>query len=232
VDKRPDLVDDAELARACAAGDAEAIARFESLYFTGLPPALARMGLGRDAIDEVVQILRERFFVARPDAPPRVLELVGKGDLAALVRIAGVRIALNLRRRDQRIDPSEEDAIFDAIAPDADPEVAVLQAEQRAALKRAVEDAVRGLEPRERGVLRLHLIHGLSIDEIGRVYHVHRATAARWLDRIRDRLERESRRLLEERTGLAGRDLESAVRLVQSRLEVSFRRVLQTLATR
>ena len=66
------------------------------------------------------------------------------------------------------------------------------------------------------------------MDEIAGLYGVHRATAARWVDRIRDKLEVETKRRLRERTGLAGAELDSAVRLVQSRLEVSFRRLLGT----
>lgn len=219
---------DTELLRACGRGDADAIARFEARYFAGIPAALARMKLPPDAIDEVIQMVREKLFVARPDAPPRVVELAEHANLRALVKVTAVRTALDLRRRDRRIDPSGDGAVLDAIAPDADPELAALREEQRAAVKLAIEDAVRALAPRERSLLRLHLIHRLSMGEIAGIYGVHLATAARWLARVRDKLELESKRRLRERTGLDGAELDSAVQAAQSRLEVSFRRLLDT----
>jgi RNA polymerase sigma-70 factor (ECF subfamily) len=75
-------------------------------------------------------------------------------------------------------------------------------------------------------VLKLHLVHRLSIDEIGRAHGVHRATAARWLERVRDELQAETRRLLRQRLGLDLAGIDSMVALVESRLEVSFRRLL------
>jgi RNA polymerase sigma-70 factor (ECF subfamily) len=72
----------------------------------------------------------------------------------------------------------------------------------------------------------MHLLHGLSIDAIGSSFRVHRATAARWLGSIRAKLDRETRRLLRERKGLTDPEFDSLVRLVESRIQVSFRRVL------
>jgi RNA polymerase sigma-70 factor (ECF subfamily) len=90
----------------------------------------------------------------------------------------------------------------------------VLEADQA-----AVEDVLRDLDPCERNVLRMHMVHQLSIDEIGRTYEVHRATAARWLTSIRDRLQDETRKLLRDRLGLADRELDSLFRVVESQLE-------------
>jgi RNA polymerase sigma-70 factor (ECF subfamily) len=75
----------------------------------------------------------------------------------------------------------------------------------------------------------MHLVHQLSIDEIGRTYDVHRATAARWLTAVRDRLQDETRRRLRERLKVDDRELDSLFRVVESQLAVSFRRVLVTV---
>jgi RNA polymerase sigma-70 factor (ECF subfamily) len=218
---------DLYLAAACARGDAAALRAFEGRTFPGARAVLARMGLDQDEMDEVLQIVRERLFVAAPGQAPRILSAAGHGDLGGLVRVAAIRTALNLRRRDQRLDRSGDEAILAALAPDADPELALLQERHRAAVKRAVEDALAALEPRERNVLRLHLLHGLSIDDIGKHYQVHRATAARWLATVRDRLDREARRLLRERLDLTRPEVDSLLGIVDSRLHVSFGRILE-----
>ena len=51
----------------------------------------------------------------------------------------------------------------------------------RRANPEAFAKAIAGLDARERGLLRLHVVHGLSATAIAGVFGVHRATAKRWL---------------------------------------------------
>ncbi|APR76731.1 putative DNA-binding regulatory protein [Minicystis rosea] len=213
------------LALACARGDAGAVRALEATTFPGARAALGRMGLSADEVTEVLQVLRERFLVADPGEAPRILAAAAHGDLPGIVRVAAVRTALNLRRRDHRYEAGDERLVHE-LCPADDPELAALKEQHRAAFKSALEDALATLAAQDRNVLRMHLLHGLSIDAIGGAYQVHRATAARWLGAIREKLDRETRRLLHERRGLTDPEVDSLVRLVESRVEVSFRRVL------
>src|SRR5262245_61213893 len=65
-EEHPDQLagDEIFLACACALGDAAAIAELERRYFGAIPPALAKLSLGRDEIAEVEQLMRVRLFVA------------------------------------------------------------------------------------------------------------------------------------------------------------------------
>jgi RNA polymerase sigma-70 factor (ECF subfamily) len=221
-------VEDLWLALGCARGDVAALRELE-VSFSTARVALARMGMRGDAADEVLQIVRERMLVAEPGESPRILAAAGHGDFRGLLRVSAIRTALNLRRRDHRVDQGD-DQLFAALAAQEDtPETAALKDEHRAAFKSAIEEVLRSLEPRERNVLRMHLVHNLTIDEIGRTYDVHRATAARWLTSVRDRLRDETRELLRQRLKLADRDLDSLFRAVESQIAVSFRRVLATV---
>jgi RNA polymerase sigma-70 factor (ECF subfamily) len=213
------------LALACARGDAKALRELETFAFEAARPALARMGLSNDAIAEALQIVREKLLVAEAGAEARIVDAAAHGDLRGIVRVAAVRTALNLRRKDHRLDVGNERLVNELCADD-DPEIAALKEQHRASLKAALEDALGALSAEERNVLRMHLLHGLSIDAIGRTRQVHRATAARWLAAIRDKIDRESRRLLRERKGLSDPEFDSLVRLVESRIHVSFGRVL------
>ena len=76
-------------------------------------------------------------------------------------------------------------------------------------------------------LLRYQLIDGLTIDEIGALSRVHRATAARWLATIRDGLVERTRELLGEALGVDSVEAASIVRMVQSQLDVSVIRHLQ-----
>jgi RNA polymerase sigma-70 factor (ECF subfamily) len=72
----------------------------------------------------------------------------------------------------------------------------------------------------------MHLLDGASIDRIAAVHSVHRATAARWLERIRERLASGTRRLLQERLRVSRDELASLVRLIDSQLDLSLSTLL------
>jgi RNA polymerase sigma-70 factor (ECF subfamily) len=60
---------------------------------------------------------------------------------------------------------------------------------------------VTELSVRDRGLLRLHFVQSCSIDTIGRMYGVHRATAARWIVRTRKLVASRVRRRLQQELG-------------------------------
>ncbi|WAS97135.1 sigma factor-like helix-turn-helix DNA-binding protein [Nannocystis punicea] len=217
--------DDLVLVAACARGDAGALQRFEERYFRPAREALRKMRLDAAVIDDLLQRLRERLFVAPAGEHPRICALVGGGDLGALVRIAAVRLGLNAARDDRRSDDDPE-ALFERLAIELDPETELIAAHARSALAKAFTDTLAALTARDRTLLRLHLVHGLSIDEIGATFRVHRSTAARWLAKIRSDLEEGTLKLLQERLDLSEGEAASLARLLQSRLEISFSRVL------
>ena len=61
---------------------------------------------------------------------------------------------------------------------------------------------------------------------IGRAYDVHRATAARWVAAVRTELGDRIRSELAARLKIAEDEVDSIVRLVKSRVDVSLERVL------
>ena len=63
------------------------------------------------------------------------------------------------------------------------------------------------LDQRQRNVLQMNLVQGLSIDEVGRVYAVHRATAARWVSAAREQLVSQTRTRLAERLNLQSNEV-------------------------
>ena len=69
-------------------------------------------------------------------------------------------------------------------------------------------------------------IDKLSIDEIGAAHRTHRTTAARWLREIRAKLAARTRDLLAAALRLPDQELDSVMRLVRSRLELSVSRLL------
>ncbi|MBX7084624.1 MAG: hypothetical protein K1X88_35795, partial [Nannocystaceae bacterium] len=219
------------LAAACADGDAAALARFDADYLAPLSSSLAHLQLGSFRLAEVQQHVREKLLLRDGDGETTRLEgYAGRGRLAALVGVVATRAALDrLRAQAQAPQPWTEgdDALAARIADDDSPEAVAIAAEHAQALRGAFADAVAALDPEDRGLLRLQLLDGLGIDAIAALHGVHRSTAARWLQSIRDRLGTAVRRALRQRLGPRPRELDSLLRAADSRLELSMSRLLR-----
>jgi RNA polymerase sigma-70 factor (ECF subfamily) len=220
-------VEDLLASCACVAGDATAIAAVEARTFPDVEAALGRMGLSRDRIDEVKQGLRKLVFVG--DGPqalgPRIAEYRGTGDLRAWLRVTAMRAALKLIRKEGREQPSD-DAVLEARSSADDPELAYMKAAYRVAFREAFQDALDSLLAKERLLLKQQIVDGLGIDELGALYKVHRATAARWAASAREKLLGRTRRSFMMRARITSDECESIMRLVRSQLDVSLHRRL------
>ena len=214
-------VSDLYLAFHCCAGDAAAVAAFEQLLVTVVQAALARINTPAALRDEVAQVLRERMLVGGAGWSPALAAYAGRGSLAGFVRISALREAYRHAEQQRRWAPDEEQQLARLAAPDADPELGYLKALYRERFKEAFAAAMAALEPRQRNILRHYYLDGLSIDQIGALYHVHRATAARQLQRIRDELGAATRQSLMQGLAVDPAECDSIMRLIESRLEVS-----------
>ena len=212
---------------ACGTGDGRAIAEVEARYFPDVDAALGKMGLSADRIGEVKQGLRRVLFVGDPEVgvAPRITEYRGTGDLRAWLRVTAMRAALKLLRRENRETPTD-DALLEARAHEDDPELAYMKAAYRASFKVAFQEALDSLLPRERTLLKQQIVDGLGIDELGALYQVHRATAARWVQSAREKLLTRTRRTFMLNARITSDECESIMRMVRSQLDMSLHRRL------
>ena len=74
--------------------------------------------------------------------------------------------------------------------------------------------------------MRLHLVGGMSVEAIGKMYNVSQSTASRWLATARETVSSEVQRLLGERLRLAHSDVASLAGIVASQLDLSMSRIL------
>jgi RNA polymerase sigma-70 factor, ECF subfamily len=220
---------DLYLAAACLTGDAIAIANFDREYISGARGAIAAIDSRAAFVDEAVQRLRASLVVGDTGAP-RLALYAGRGPLRAWVGVAAARVALMMRRSQQRArevstDDDEWTGALVMISTN-NPELELLKRQYASAFATAFRDAVASLEARQRSVLRMSFVDALSIDEIGAVYAVHRATAARWITRACDQVFERTRELLIERLALSSTELDRMTALVRSQLDVSVSQLL------
>lgn len=221
-------VEDFTLAVAAARGNSTAIDALEKKY-SGTLGFVARRFAGHGHTDEDLrQILRAKLFVAEGDREPTIALYNGQGSLESWLRVTATRLFIDLGRRKDRVreassDPSE----LDAVEP-GDLELEVVKAEYRGAVAAAMDEAAHQLEPGDRHLLRQHFVAGLSIDQLGAVLGVHRATAARRLAKARETLAQKTRELVATQLKLDERELDEIFGLVASKLSVSIRKMLAT----
>jgi RNA polymerase sigma-70 factor, ECF subfamily len=217
---------DVYLAVACCDGDARAIGLLDELVARELRHAATKLHASADQVAEVHAELR-RVLLVEDDARRAALrEYAGRGDLRGYVRVMATRAlirAINRGRREIAIDDAE---FFDRVLPNSDPELNILRAQYHEAVDAALRAALARLDTRSRALLRYQLIDGWSIDQVGKLYGVHRATAARWLAEARETLGDAIRAELADRLKIATEEVDSIVRLVQSRVDMSLDRLL------
>jgi RNA polymerase sigma-70 factor (ECF subfamily) len=96
----------------------------------------------------------------------------------------------------------------------------------------ALRAAFASLTPRERLLFRMHFIDGLTIDRIGVVFSVHRATIARWLASAREMVVDRTMAQLGDELRLDPAEFESLLRVVRSALDVSLQGLLADQGTK
>ena len=225
------LVADHYLAFACAAGDPAALVACDAMLVREAGFAADGARVHASLRDEAVQVVRTQLLAPRGDRPPAIGDYAGRGLLRSWLRVCVSRELVRLAKAQQRSEPLEEHLVADQGFGD-DPVLEELKARYRSELADAFRTALTELPPRDRTLLRYQLIDGLTIDDIGSIYRVHRATAARWLAKIRDDLVGRTRTLMAEALGVDTAEAASIVRLVQSQLDVSVVRHLGPPAKR
>ena len=214
----------AELYLACAwvAGLASAGQVMARDYVPPLRRRLARMGLAAGEIDEVVQQTCERLISRDAEGRARLVKYARQGRLPSLLVVVGTRIAIDSFRKADRED-ADRDALAE-LAVAADPRAELMRLQKQTVFKVAVETALEALEPRERTVLRLHLIDGLTLDEIGDYYKVHRVTVSRWLAAARVTIIERARAAARAQFGLSDTEFDAVY--TGSQLGLSLERLL------
>jgi RNA polymerase sigma-70 factor (ECF subfamily) len=216
------------LAYGCAVGDSAALAAFDREVLSQVGLLLGRMQPTPQLIDEVRQQLRHKLLVATPGARPRIAEYAGRGPLQAWVRVAATRAALDfLRAAGARAGAELEPDDLTAGSGDS-PELDYVKERYRPQFKAAFQEALRGLDSEQRNVLRLHVVEGLNIDEIGALFKVHRSTVARWIAASRQQVLADARRRLRDELGLSAGEFDSLAGVVRSQLDLSVAKILKS----
>ncbi|NOK19028.1 sigma-70 family RNA polymerase sigma factor [Corallococcus carmarthensis] len=218
--------EDLYLALAAVEGQRAALDALESTVLLPAGRAVRRVEDSEAFVDEVLQLTRLRLLVEEGDRAPRLTEYAGRGPLRRWAEAVSLGIALSLKRRPERTT-ALDDAVLAADLGAADPELEHIRHRYRPAFRAAFAEALAGLSPRDRNLLRLGLVQGLGVESLGALHQVHASTVSRWMAKAREALLEHTREGLARRLALNTSQLDSLLRVLNGSLEVSLASLLK-----
>ncbi|MEO8178033.1 MAG: sigma-70 family RNA polymerase sigma factor [Deltaproteobacteria bacterium] len=204
------------LCAACALADRAGLDSFEKLYVPALCDVLRLVIRQAHAVEDVLQDVRSRLFVGRS---PKITTYRGQGSLRGWLRSIAMHAAHDYlravrrrRARMQKLADSQVEITASNVGSNGCLEERAFASDRAYLCERAWCCAVGSLDAMERQLLHHHFVSGLSIDILGQLYSVHRATIARRVRVATSRVQEHVRALLSARyRELNGKDLDAIV---------------------
>jgi RNA polymerase sigma-70 factor, ECF subfamily len=222
---------DLYLACACAERVRGAIEAFERAHMSRVGVLLARMRPSAAFVDDVRQTLREKLFVGKDGARPKIAEYTGRGALESWVRVIALRAAIDLRRQGaEAVDEGgakPDDGRPPSAELEVDPELDYIKKRYRRDFNKAIRQAVTALTKEQRELLQLHFVDGLTLDQLAATLGVHRATVARRIAAARKAIVDEAHRLLRAWLRASESELDSLAGVMKSQIDLTLAGLLK-----
>jgi RNA polymerase sigma-70 factor, ECF subfamily len=215
---------DLYLACGCAESAPGAVEAFEREHMPLIDRYLLRARAQRPALDELRQRVREKLLVGAR----KIAEYSGRGTLTKWLEVVALRVAIDLAR--ERRDVLLDDSVDSIAGATTDPELDYIKEKYRAQFKQALQQAISALDGEQRNLLRLHFVDGVTLEQLSALFHVHRATVVRRIAAARESILDGARALLARDLAIAGEEVDSLLRLVRSRLDLSLSALLTPAA--
>lgn len=189
---------------------------------------LSRRAAGR-AIEpsELAQRVRTRLLVAPKGKEPKVGTYDGRGRLKSWLWTA-TRLELLQATRGMGQAPADDvDELTHLAAADRSPEAHARSKKDTKLVSQALAAALETLEAKERTLLRMRFVDGVSTEELGRMFQVHRTTAQRWIEAAQAKIMSAMRARLEHEARLARGEIDSLVGEVAQSISLRLSKVLR-----
>lgn len=170
---------------ACVARHPSAILAFEAETSGVARAAISHVRRNPEFVEETLLELYDKLLFS---SAPKVAAYAARGPLKAWTRVAAARLAID-ESRARRLAWGRQVTLSEELrAEGPEPESNLTRAEHAEAFQQALERSLASLPAQARNLLRMQVVGRCTIDQIGRIHGVHRATAARWLERIRSQV--------------------------------------------
>lgn len=211
--------EDLYLACACAEGARGAAAAFEAEFAKVIRRAVSRPVPKAEDRDDAEQRALQHLLIGTPGAGPAIAKYVGHVPLATWIPVVAIRIAISLRRTESAEHRLRAKAGAEAIG--VSPEHIYIREELRQAVEPAVADALGRLADRDRLILRLFLVSGLTLRAIGDSLGLSQPAVSKRLAKTRAALLKDVRTAVKESLHISEDEFSSILRVVASQLDVN-----------
>jgi len=216
-----------DLYQCCAAlgGNSLAISQLRRVNRPVLAGYLRHIDASSAFVDEIEQRLWEMLLVGTIATAPKLVAYAGSGPLAGWLGVTAQRLALMQRRGEAAEERAADRLGVEVDLMDVDPELAFAKHHLRDKFRSALNRGLDALSDRERMIYRLHVVDGLSLDRIAKMYGVAQSTVSRQMAGARDSIVAEAKRVLRDEMHIAPEEYESMARLLVSQLDLSVSRL-------
>jgi RNA polymerase sigma-70 factor (ECF subfamily) len=212
--------DDIALAILACRGDAGAIAEIKRLLDREVELTALRTSATPEQANDVKGELGRILFGGA------LHDFAGRAALKSYISVIATRELVKTVQRGRRESPVADEQLFAMLSNLDDPELEVLRGRFHESVAVGLRAALAKLADRDRALLRYQLVDGWNVDRVGALYGVHRATAARWVAAARETLGQLLRDEIATTLSIPITEVDSIVRLVQSRIDVSLARLI------
>jgi len=233
--------EDLFLATACAQGNRIAWEYLADEYLPLLrrlaAQACRNLDAGEDLAQELITtLLGDPGSSAQANAgrAGKLAGYSGRSALATWLRVTVSHAAIDRFRRMRKefsldeLDGEGSDGIPHTPAAGADGNAEALDSRWGPVLSQILSDEIERLPARDRLLLSLYYLRGVSLKSIGRQFRVHEATASRWLENLRRGIRKRIERELRKRHGLRPSEIQSLWHWASEQEDFSLEKVLDS----
>jgi RNA polymerase sigma-70 factor, ECF subfamily len=226
----PDGVNAEDLFIACAAlaGDGAAVAKMRREYWPIVARYVGHIRTSGTWIADLEQNLWSALLVGDVSRPPKLASYSGSGSLAGFIGVSAQRMALRSLGHEDAVARAAARAAAQVTTLAADAEVDFAKQHYRDEFERAIRAALEVLDDRQRMILRMQVVDGLTVDRIAKVYNVSQSTVSRWLEKARVTVLQRARRAMGEIVSLTESEFNWLVDVMTSQLDISVSGVLRS----
>jgi RNA polymerase sigma-70 factor (ECF subfamily) len=203
-------------------GAAGAMAEIDALIV-----GLARRAAGTSIEPaELAQRVRTRLLVGEKGKDPKLATYDGRGRLKSWLWTA-TKLELLQATRGMGQGPADDvDELTHLASPQRSPELSVRSFKDTKLVSKALREALEVLDAKERTMLRMRFVDGVSTEELGKLFQVHRTTAQRWIEAAQAKIMAAMRARLQAEAKLARGDVDSLVGEVAQSISLHLSQVL------
>jgi RNA polymerase sigma-70 factor len=217
-------VSDLYLAHGCELGIPAALSAFAATYLSTIDLYLEHFRNSTVRSDEVRRELEDTLLFGRRTPPGRIGQYRGNGPLRNFVATAARNLAISMLRSRERHMVSDFDNLATQLGSSEGTD-GIATARDEGVVRDAVRSALLGLDRRQRTIVRLHLVRGVTFTKIACMLKVNQSTVSRTFDAALHTLYRAIRRELRELRGMSESEMQSIIHDVRGRLELTWSRI-------